>query len=346
MNYSVVKVRKEGILLEKTNHTFENEGVLNPAVMQVGTTVHLFYRAVREGNHSTIGYCLLDGPLNVICRDTLPIIGCEGNYESKGVEDPRTVCIDGTYYLTYTAYDGVNALGALALSKDLRSFEKKGIIVPEITFSQLAQYALESDKIDPRYFEYRSKCEIYDTSGRTHYVWNKDLLFFPRRIKGKLVIMHRIKPHIQLAMVSDLKDLTREFWEDYCRNIEDHVMMKSIHPHESAYLGGGCPPIETGHGWINIYHGVCRGKNGLEYSACAALFDLDNPMKELSRLPYPLFAPEFEWEKVGEVNNVCFPTGTALFGDTLYIYYGAADERVACASVSLSELVNELVSYI
>ena len=56
--------------------------------------------------------------------------------------------------------------------------------------------------------------------------------------------------------------------------------------------------------------------------------------------------PEHEWELKGEVNNVVFPTGTALFGDDLYIYYGAADEQIACASLSLKELVNELVSNI
>jgi len=340
----VIEVRKEGILLKKTNHRFENEGVLNPAIMQVGTTVHLFYRAVRKGNHSTIGYCLLDGPLNVICRDALPIIGCDGNYESKGVEDPRTVCIDGTYYLTYTAYDGVNALGALALSEDLKSFEKKGIIVPLITYDQLSQFALESDKIDPRYFEYRSESEAHKAAGHTQYVWNKDLIFFPRRINGKLVIMHRMKPDMQIAAVHELKDLTSEFWEDHCRNLSDHVMLRSIYPHEAAYVGGGCPPVETEAGWLIIYHGVCKGANGLEYSACAALFDLEDPRKEITRLPYPLFTPEYDWEKEGEVNNVCFPTGTALFGDTLYIYYGAADERIACASLSLSELVSELLS--
>ena len=57
---------------------------------------------------------------------------------------------------------------------------------------------------------------------------------------------------------------------------------------------------------------------------------------------YPLFEPEYIWERKGEVNNVCFPCGTALFGDTLYIYYGAADEQIAYASLSLSELISEL----
>ena len=85
---------------------------------------------------------------------------------------------------------------------------------------------------------------------------------------------------------------------------------------------------------------------GYVYSACAALLDLENPNKEIARLPYALFKPEMEWELKGEVNNVVFPTGAALFDDTLYIYYGAADKRIACASLSLKELINELVSNI
>jgi predicted GH43/DUF377 family glycosyl hydrolase len=82
---------------------------------------------------------------------------------------------------------------------------------------------------------------------------------------------------------------------------------------------------------------------GFIYSACAALLDLENPSKEIARLPYPLFKPEFQWELKGEVNNVCFPTGAVVFEDTIFIYYGAADERIACASVSLSELLKELL---
>ena len=46
----------------------------------------------------------------------------------------------------------------------------------------------------------------------------------------------------------------------------------------------------------------------------------------------------------GGVNNVVFLIVTALFGDTSYIYYGAADEQLACASVSLSALIEELLT--
>ncbi len=86
-------------------------------------------------------------------------------------------------------------------------------------------------------------------------------------------------------------------------------------------------------------------RNGHIYSACAALLKLDDPSIEIARLPYALFSPEQEWELKGTVDNVVFPTGTALFGDTLYIYYGAADEQIACASLSLSALVDELLHY-
>jgi hypothetical protein len=75
-------------------------------------------------------------------------------------------------------------------------------------------------------------------------------------------------------------------------------------------VGGGCPPIETEMGWLLIYHGVHDTVNGYVYTACACLLDLDNPNKEIARLPYPLFGPELEWELKGVVNNVCFPTGT------------------------------------
>jgi predicted GH43/DUF377 family glycosyl hydrolase len=78
------------------------------------------------------------------------------------------------------------------------------------------------------------------------------------------------------------------------------------------------------------------------YSACAALLDLEAPQIEVSRLPLPLFFPEEIWELKGEVNNVCFPTGAVVEGDRLYIYYGAADERIAAASVNMQELLQDL----
>ena len=75
------------------------------------------------------------------------------------------------------------------------------------------------------------------------------------------------------------------------------------------------------------------------------MLDLKDPSNELARLPHALFSPEYEWELIGEVNNVVFPTGTTIFGGTLFIYYGAADSVIAVASLKLSELIEELLTY-
>lgn len=114
--------------------------------------------------------------------------------------------------------------------------------------------------------------------------------------------------------------------------------------HESSHIGGGCPPIKTPNGWLFIYHAAETTPRGVIYHATAALLDLKNPKKVLFRLQEPLISPELPWEREGVVNNVVFPTGTALFGDELYIYYGAADQSVGVAQVSLKELLDELVT--
>ncbi len=342
----MIEVKKDGILLEKTDLVFENESVLNPGTIREGDYVHLFYRAVSNGNYSSIGYCRLNGPFTVEERFNKPVLFPEFEYESHGVEDPRIVKIEDTYYLTYTAYDGVNALGALAVSKDLLHFEKLGLLVPQITYEEFSGLATAKKEINDKYLRYNDNKGAVENQGKKILVWDKNVIFFPRKINDKFYFLQRIKPDIQIVVsVTDLKELTNEFWRNYFLHLGDFIFMSPKYPHEINYIGGGCPPVETKAGWLLIYHGVHDTVAGFVYSACAALLDLENPRTEIARLPYPLFKPEAVWEKRGEVNNVCFPTGTALFGDTLYIYYGAADSLIAYASVSLSALVKELMLY-
>lgn len=340
----MIEVKKEGVLLAKTSLAFENAGVLNPGTFQTGDNIHMFYRAVRSGNYSSIGYCKLAGPLQVAERSEAPILLPEFEYESQGMEDPRVVKIDDLYYLTYTAYDGVNALGALAVSKDLIHFTKKGLIVPKIGYEEFNLLAGSKTPMNEKYLRYNQHERFIETIKNGELVWDKNVIFFPRRINGKLCFFHRIKPDIQIIVsVNELEELTDQFWRNYFFNFNDNIVLAPKYAHESSYIGGGCPPIETAEGWLLIYHGVCDTITGYVYSACVALLDLENPQEEIVRLPYALFKPELPWELKGEVNNVCFPTGTSLFGDQLFIYYGAADERIATASVSLSGLLNELI---
>lgn len=308
----------------------------------------MFYRAAHSGNFSSIGYCQFEGPLNLVQRDQEPIIYPEFIYECHGVEDPRITKIEDTYYMSYVAYDGVNAYGALALSKDLKKFKKKGVITPRFTAlaynNLLIRKQIKSSDPNAIYLK-------HNNANHTHfnpitkddvYVWDKNVVFFPRKINGKFAFLHRLLPAIQYVSYENLDDLTPKFWENYITNLDEHTVLRPKHEHESSHIGSGCPPIETPDGWLLIYHATEKTAKGLVYHACAALLDLENPLQVISRLKEPIISPSEKYEKQGYVNHVVFPTGTALFDGRLYIYYGAADDKIAVASIEINELLIKL----
>lgn len=334
-----LEVKRHGIILEPTKNSFENEAVFNPGCYQDGKFVHVFYRALDKEIQSSIGYAKLEGPTKVIERREKPIIGREYDYESRGLEDPRIVKIDDTFYMFYVAHDGKNAVTALVTSKDLKTFKKMGIITPQMTYCEAEKY-LEEGKVKDAYFFHAS---LYERKvGEDVLLWLKDTFLFPRKINGKFYLITRVLPDIQIISFSDFSELTSEFWARQFENLSEYVILENKHWFETRHVGGGCPPIETEDGWIFIFHGVEETNTGRIYHTCAALLDKENPNKVIGRLHEPLFSPQEEWEKVGLVPNVVFATGTAVFGDDLYIYYGAADKRVAVASVNIKELIADM----
>ncbi|NUY82452.1 pesticidal protein Cry7Aa [Flavobacterium sp. MAH-1] len=333
-----MNVVKHGLVLEKRDLAFEIEGVLNPAVIVENGKIHMFYRAVALGNRSTLGYCTFANPLEVDYRMDKPCVVPEFDYEKHGVEDPRIVKIDDTYYLSYCGYDGKHAFGCVATSSDMKKFHKHGIIVPKYRAGFLRSgLASQREGLNIKYFQ--------PVSGDDQYVWDKNVVFFPRRLNGKLTFLHRIRPGMQMVQVDSLDEIGEKFWEKYLSELKKNIVLDPKYAHELSYIGNGAPPIETADGWLLIYHGVHDTVEGYMYVACAALLDLDDPTKEIARLPHALFYPDKEWELKGYVDYVTFPTGTAVVDDTLYMYYGAADERIACASVKLEELLLELKKY-
>jgi predicted GH43/DUF377 family glycosyl hydrolase len=341
----MIKVKKEGILLNKTKYGFENNSVCNPAAIRDGEFVHLYYRAVRDGNYSSIGYCTLKGPIKVLERDKKPILFPEKISEKQGVEDPRITKINETYYLTYSAYDNINVLGTYATSTDLKKFKKQKIISPKFTFREYKHFIECCIGLNSKYlFHYKVFKEhgLGDELSKKLYVWDKNLVLFPKKKNGKYMMLHRIYPGIQIIYFNDFNELTKEFWKNYMINLEKYIVMDPKFPHESSHIGAGCPPIETKDGWLLIYHSAEATPTGFVYHASAALLDLNNPIKVVGRLNYPLISPTLNYEKEGVVNNIIFPSGSVVFDETLYIYYGAADTSVAVASLNLNELLKEL----
>ena len=166
----MINVKKEGVILTKTATGFDNDGVLNPAVIMEDGLIHLFYRAVRKGNYSSIGYCNMISPLLINERSNTPVLYPQFDYESQGVEDPRIVKIEDMYYMSYTAYDGVNALGALAVSKDLLHFDKLGLIAPQFTYEEFSHLAEAKGAINEKYLRFNEHEQVKEKHGKKIFV--------------------------------------------------------------------------------------------------------------------------------------------------------------------------------
>lgn len=172
----------------------------------------------------------------------VPALFSQCDYESHEVEDPRIVKIDELFYLTYAAYDGV---GVLSVSKDLLHWERQGIIVPQITYREFNRFAGSKFPLNEKYLRYNELERV-------------------------------IKPDIQIGCINELTKLTPDFWQNYFLHFDENIVITPKYEHEVSYVGGGSPPIETKHGWIMIYYGVCDTLEGYVYSGCAALLDLEN----------------------------------------------------------------------
>ncbi|MFZ0389682.1 MAG: glycosidase [Calditrichia bacterium] len=285
-------------------HPWESRAAFNPGAVRVDDDIHLLYRAVEGDNFSTAGYARLNRQGKVLYRHPEPVLRRTLPQESKGCEDLRIVPFENRYQIFYTAYNGSRVRIANAETDDFMSYRKFGLVGPDYT--------------------------------------DKDAMIFPQHIGGKIAFLHRIEPNIQLALFENMDHFRHpgpDYWPDHLKNLEKHTVMYRQFDWESEKIGAGPPPILTDRGWLLIYHGVDRN---ITYRAGAALLEEKNPQKVIARLPYAILEPKRDYEKIGDVNNVVFPQGIALFDDELQIYYGGADKVVGLAHGSLKELLDAL----
>jgi predicted GH43/DUF377 family glycosyl hydrolase len=168
-------------------------------------------------------------------------------------------------------------------------------------------------------------------------VENRDVAIFPTRVGGRYVALHRPvpagigAPEIWLASSPDLRHWGDHRW----------VLGPRLGAWDSHRMGGGAVPIPTPHGWLEIYHGV--DEHG-HYCLGAVLLDLEQPHRVLARSPEPILSPEADFERQGFYGNVVFTCGTLVLddGDTVRVYYGAADSVTAAADFSLREILASL----
>ncbi|MBK9256793.1 MAG: glycoside hydrolase family 130 protein [Saprospiraceae bacterium] len=108
---------------------------------------------------------------------------------------------------------------------------------------------------------------------------------------------------------------------------------------DCARIGAGTSPVKTEYGWLEIYHGADFDNR---YCLGAVLFDLKDPSIVLARSEEPIFEPTTEYETNGFFGNVVFTNGHLVKGDEIIMYYGASDEVICGATLSISEILNSL----
>jgi predicted GH43/DUF377 family glycosyl hydrolase len=165
---------------------------------------------------------------------------------------------------------------------------------------------------------------------------DKDAALLPHKIGGFWALIHRpmtaLGAHMWISYSPDLRH-----WGSH------KVMLEARRGAwwDANRIGLSSPPIETAGGWLVLYHGVRQTPSGCLYRLGLALFDLSQPEKCLLRGDSWIFRAEADYERGGDVHDVVFPCGytMGLDGDTLNLYYGAADSCIGLAHASVRSLL-------
>ncbi len=287
------RATSDPILSPQTN-TWESAGTFNPAVVFHGNKFVMLYRAQDSFGTSRLGYAESTDGLHFTRRPD-SILSPEADYEKDGgVEDPRLQKFGDTYYLTYTGYNKKDAQLCLATSRDLIHWDRKGVILP-----------------------------AYE--GNWNKGWTKSGAIVPEKINGKywmywLGTAADKTDQMGLSYSTDLIHWTEA--------IETPVLPRRPGKFDSRVVEPGPPPTLTKQGIVLIYNGA---DDNLVYRTGVAVFDRRDPRKLLYRSEKPIFFPENEWEKVGQVPNVVFVEGMVQEKNRFLFYYGAADKYIGVA---------------
>ncbi|XHR28448.1 MAG: glycosidase [Chthoniobacteraceae bacterium] len=310
---------------------WEKAAVLNPGAWFENGTVYMLYRASGEFKDYRIYFGLAtskDG-FNFERVFQEPVFGpSEGGFDGGCVEDARIVKLDDLYYVTYAAR---------AVPPEM-FWQGRGPKIPEgsprsIT-ENLSRTGLATTK-DFRTFHRLGPITRDDVDDR-------DVIIFPEKIDGKYVMMHRPAEWVGEEYGTDQAAIWLAYSDDLLNWTDERLLAKPEFDWECGKVGGSCPPIKTPQGWLTIYHGVDATKT---YRTGVMMLDLNDPSKIIARAPDFIMEPETECEKCGFVPNVVFPTSNVVIDDTLFVYYGGADQVCCVATVVLKDLVDYVLQY-
>jgi predicted GH43/DUF377 family glycosyl hydrolase len=262
--------------------------------------------------------------------------------------DPRVIRFEGKDYLTTLSHL------RLVCSTDGRTFHEPKEYEPIFGKDRLESYGIEDCRVVEIDGVYNLTYTMvsaegvgvgliqtrdwkkFDRKGMIFPPHNKDCAIFDKRINGHYYALHRpSSPSLggNFIWLAESPDLLH--WGNHkC------IATTRQNSWDSARIGAGASPILTQHGWLEIYHGADENHR---YCLGALLLDVNDPSNVLARSKDPIMEPSNDYELTGFFGNVIFTNGHKVEGDTIHVYYGASDEVICAADLSIKEILRTLL---
>ncbi|KAL6859790.1 hypothetical protein ACO1O0_003814 [Amphichorda felina] len=304
------------ILRPNPANEWESAYTYNPTAIVVDDFVFLLYRAQNKGKTSSIGLAWSKDGYNFKRYDRPVLKPTEWYEKGGGCEDPRVIRVNGTFYMTYTSYDGRTARLCMATSTDLITWKKHGPILPNIN-DILYEWGRHVNAYRPR-TGWSKSGSILDEKmpdGSYHMIFGDQMLYH-----------------------ATSKDLIH--WDYRANNLP---FASKINPWEQGIMEAGPPAIKTRDGkWILIYNGMATGPGGYrprQYSTGEMLID---PVKRpagppIARVETPLLTPTSSDELNGQVKDVVFTEGLVQYHGKWFMYFGQGDTSLGVATTPVQD---------
>lgn len=325
------------ILSPNPPNDWENLAVFNPAAGydEEEKQVILLYRAAEAHPEYKCYFGLAissDGYRFERVSDEPAFSPSIDGFDASTVQDPRMVKIGEYYYITY-------ACRFFPFGQFWQPQEKryKPPVCPPDFPRVIRNNATSSGLLLTKDFK------TYIRAGRITdpILDDRDVILFPEKINNKYVMMHRPLEWVGEKYGTEFPAIWISTSDDLLGFRQSKLLAKVKYDWECGKIGINTPPIKTKEGWLTIYHAVGSDKY---YRLGALLLDLENPQKILARTKDWIMQPEEDYEINGYYKGCVFPCGKVVIGETLFVYYGAADKYVALATCSLQELLDYLLS--
>jgi predicted GH43/DUF377 family glycosyl hydrolase len=228
-----------------------------------------------------------------------------------GCEDPRTVIIDGTMYMTFNMFNGWNSM-------------------------RVAVVSIKEEDLRNRKWFWKNFSYLSQPGDR-----QKNWVLFPEKINGKFALFCNLDkgdPDKVYIVYIDNLDISQT------PSQKDAPDPQALPDHEVSWhyrtRSAAAPPIKTKDGWLLLYHAMDKNESN-RYKVGVMLLDLKNPEKVLYRAKHPILEPD-EWYENNYKPGIVYANGAIVKDGELFVYYGGGDKHVAVAHISLEELLENL----